>query len=173
MPKLGHCAARAREAMVWKSVSVAFAISALATLCVHPTAAQEATTAPTCTGCSGSPSVKRQPKPVKPATRQSKPVRQSRSVSKPAARPGIDNEGTWSGVSKGPCILTWRWTVQISNGSLSGEKTAGHVARNGAATGTMVVFGKTYRFFGRFEGRTGGGTWEGPECGGTWTSAKS
>lgn len=145
------------------SLSAAIALSALTTFPVHPAAAQEATTAPTCTGCSGSQTVKR----------QSKPHKQSRSTPKAAPKPAINNEGTWRGVSKGPCIVTWRWTVELSNGSISGKNTTGHVARSGAASGTMVVFGKTYKFFGRFNGSGGSGTWKSAECGGNWTAAKS
>jgi hypothetical protein len=170
MQRLAHCARGAREAVFRMSLSVAVALSTLTTFSVHPAAAEEATTAPTCTGCSGSQAVKTRSKP--PRESRSAP-RRTRSAPKPAAKPGINNEGSWSGVSKGPCIVTWRWTVEVTNGSISGKNTTGHVSRTGAASGAMVVFGKTYKFVGRFDGSTGAGTWKSVECGGTWTSAKS
>jgi hypothetical protein len=167
MPKCGHCAGAARKAMLRTSLSLAVALWALTTVAAPPAAAEEATTAPTCTGCSGAPPAKRQAKPPKPSRSAPK------AAARPAAKPAVDNEGSWSGISKGPCIVTWRWTIQVSNGSISGKNTTGHVARGGAANGTMVVFGKTYKFVGHFKGSTGSGTWKSLECGGTWTSQKS
>jgi hypothetical protein len=170
MQKLSHCAG---SCVRWyahaarTSIALAFGLCALTTVATYPAAAEEATTAPTCTGCSGAPAVTRHAKPPKPSRSAPK------VAARPAAKPAVNNEGSWSGVSKGPCIVTWRWTIEVANGSISGKNTTGHVARTGAASGTMVVFGKTYKFVGHFNGSTGAGSWKSVECGGTWTSAKS
>lgn len=127
-----------------------------------PATAQEATTAPTCTGCS--------PGAVK---RSAKPRAAVRAAPRETARPAVDNEGRWVGVSTGPCIVTWRWRVKISHGTLSGKNATGQVARSGASRGVMTVFGKTYRFSGRFGGATASGTWVGPACSGAWSASKA
>lgn len=126
-----------------------------------PSVAQEATTAPTCTGCS---------KAGKPPA---KPRAAARAAPKAAARSVVNNEGAWSGTSSGPCIMTWRWTIHISNGTISGNKVSGNITRGGSGRGVMVVFGKSYRFAGQFRGTSASGTWTSAECSGGWTGTKS
>lgn len=135
----------------------------LAVPAAHPSLAQEATTAPTCTGCSRPPAVKRPAKPHVAAP--AKP--------RAAARPAVNNEGTWSGASVGPCIPRWTWTIEVNGGVISGRNTSGHVARGGAGQGVMVVFGKSYRFRGQFRGTSAGGTWTSESCSGSWTGTRS
>ena len=127
----------------------------------YPSVAQEATTAPTCTGCSKS----------RQATRQA--ARCRRPAAPKAAARVVNNEGTWAGASSGPCIMTWRWTIHISNGAITGNKTSGNITRSGSGRGVMVVFGKSYRFAGQFRGNSASGTWTGAKCSGGWTGAKS
>ena len=132
----------------------------------YPSAAQEATTAPTCTGCS------KAGKPAKP--RAAAPRAAPRTPARaPAARSVVDNDGTWTGSSSGPCIMTWRWTIQIGNGTISGNRTSGSITRGGAGRGVMVVFGKSYRFAGQFRGTSASGRWTSAECSGSWTGTKS
>ena len=154
MPKLGHLCRMAHAGL-----GTAFALCVL--VWAYPAPAQEATTEPTCTGCSRGQKAKR-----------SKPDRPARAP-KAAARSAVNNEGAWTGVSTGPCIVTWRWSLNVGNGAISGRNVTGQVARGGAIRGTMVVFGKSYRFVGHMNGSTGIGTWKSEACSGTWTSTKS
>lgn len=142
---------------------VALALFAMNPIFVQPSVAEEATTSPTCTGCSRAPAAKR----------HAKPERAPRAAARPAARAAVNNEGAWSGVSTGPCILTWKWTIGVSGGAITGHKVSGSVARTGAARGAMVVFGKTYNFVGHFNGGSGSGTWKSVECSGSWTATRS
>jgi hypothetical protein len=134
----------------------------------HEVAAEEAGTAPTCTGCdTPAPSP---PHIVKPSV-PSKPSRPSA-----AAVPTVNDDGSWSGVSEGHCILTWHWTVQVSKGVMTGDKTSGHVSGAGAVSGHMTVFGSTYDFVGRMVGGHGSGSWRqrnDATCSGSWTASKS
>jgi hypothetical protein len=88
-------------------------------------------------------------------------------------------DGTWAGVSTGPCILRWTWSLQASNGVLvgaSGANLTGQVNRSGAATGTMVVLGSHYDFVGHMNESEASGTWVDPGprgCTGTWVATKS
>jgi hypothetical protein len=143
---------------------VALALLATAPGFVQPSTAEEATTAPTCTGCSRAPAVKRQAKPQRAAAR---PARRE------PARAAVNNDGAWSGVSSGPCIPNWKWTLGIGGGAITGHNVSGSVTRTGATRGAMVVFGKTYNFVGHFNGGTGAGTWKSVECSGSWTATKS
>jgi hypothetical protein len=143
--------------------ATALALFASSPWVVQPSAAEEATTAPTCTGCSRAPAAKH----------RAKPQRASRAAARPAAKPAVNNDGAWDGVSRGPCIVTWKWTIGVSGGIITGHNTSGSVARGGQTHGSMVVFGKTYRFSGRFNGGTGAGTWKSVECSGSWTATKS
>ena len=142
---------------------LALAVLAIAPTLVQPSAAEEATTAPTCTGCSRAPAVKH----------HAKPQRAPRVAARSPARAAVNNDGAWSGMSSGPCIPNWKWTLGISGGAISGHNVSGSVARGGATRGAMVVFGKTYNFVGHFNGGTGAGTWKSVECSGSWTAAKS
>jgi len=135
----------------------------LAVPAAYPSVAQEATTSPTCTGCSRPPAAQRPAKPHAAAPAKPRAV----------ARPAVNNEGTWTGASVGPCIPKWTWTIEVNNGVISGKNTSGHVARSGAGQGVMVVFDKSYRFRGQFRGTSGSGTWSSAECSGSWTGAKS
>jgi hypothetical protein len=135
---------------------------------VDRSAAQEATTAPTCTGCSRAPVVKRTPKP------RAAPRAAPRTPAGPAAaRTAVSADGRWAGVSTGPCIPTWRWTLQVSDGVVSGSGATGQVSRAGAIRGVMKVLGKAYNFVGRMGGTTGSGTWRSVECSGAWTAVRS
>lgn len=88
-------------------------------------------------------------------------------------------DGTWAGVSTGPCIPRWTWSLQADNGVLvgaSGSNLTGQVNRNGALTGVMVVFGSNYDFVGHMNEGEASGTWvtPGPRgCSGTWVATKS
>jgi len=147
---------------------VALALVATAPVFVQPSSAEEATTAPTCTGCSRAPAAKH----------QAKPQRAPRAAARPAPRAApraasVNNDGAWSGMSSGPCIPNWKWTLGIGGGAITGHNVSGSVARGGQARGAMVVFGKTYNFIGHFNGGTGAGTWKSAECAGSWTATKS
>ena len=135
----------------------------------HEVGAEEAGTSPTCTGCDvPTPSP---PHIIKPSA-PSKPSRPSA----PAAAPAVNSDGSWTGVSSGHCIITWHWTVQVSRGIMTGEKTSGHVSREGAVNGHMTVFGSTYDFIGKMIGGRGSGTWRqrnDATCSGDWTANKS
>lgn len=89
----------------------------------------------------------------------------------------IPADGTWTGVSAGPCIVTWHWTINVGNGVVTGTSNAtGHVTPGGTITGNMTVFGQRYDFIGHMIGKVGSGTWvnRGPRgCSGSWTSTKS
>lgn len=89
----------------------------------------------------------------------------------------IPADGTWTGVSAGPCIITWHWTLNVNNGVVTGTSNAtGHVTRSGTITGNMTVFGQRYDFVGHMGGSQGSGSWTnlGPRgCSGRWTSTKS
>ena len=126
-------------------------------------AAQEATTSPTCTGCARPDAVKRQAKP------RAAPKTPPRS----AASRSVNNDGSWAGVSTGPCIPNWRWTLEVGNGVVSGRNTTGTISRSGAMQGVMTVLGKAYRFTGRMSGTAGSGKWVSAECSGVWSAAKS
>jgi hypothetical protein len=172
MPRLVDRSGNASEgAAAWRKQSwraaACFAIGlwALATFAVRPSVAQEATTAPTCTGCTPS-------KAAKPKSKPRKPERVSRARA-PVTTGRVASEGSWRGASTGPCIPTWRWTIGIESGSISGDKTTGRVSSNGQARGAMIVFGTTYNFVGHFGATVGSGTWKSHECSGTWSAAKS
>jgi hypothetical protein len=88
-------------------------------------------------------------------------------------------DGTWAGVSIGPCIPRWTWALQVDGGVMSGgggTNLSGHINRNGAAAGVMVVFGSNYEFVGHMNESEASGTWvdRGPRgCSGTWVATKS
>jgi hypothetical protein len=117
-----------------------------------------------------------------PKSRKSKsdddtPPRRATRASR-SAEPGgpVPADGSWDGVSSGPCIISWHWTVTVNNGVLSGSSSSGHVSRSGAIAGNMVVFGRRYDFSGRMVGSKGSGSWVllGPRgCTGQWTATKS
>lgn len=105
-----------------------------------------------------------------PVKRASQPARRREG----AATLGSSFDGSWAGVSVGPCIGRFGWTLQVSNGIISGNNTTGQIARNGATNGDMVVLGKHYVF--RGVSRTSGqasGTWISPKCSGNWTAVRS
>jgi hypothetical protein len=89
----------------------------------------------------------------------------------------IPADGSWTGVSAGPCIITWHWSLNVNNGVVTGTSNAtGHVTRSGGITGNMTVLGQRYDFVGRMVGTTGSGSWTnlGPRgCSGNWTASKS
>jgi hypothetical protein len=83
-------------------------------------------------------------------------------------------DGSWTGMSVGPCIGKFDWTLQVSNGVIFGNNTSGQIARSGATNGAMVVLGKHYLFKGvsRASGQASG-TWTSPNCSGSWTAVRS
>jgi hypothetical protein len=135
--------------------------------------AQEATTSPTCTGCARPDVAKRQAKPRAAPRAAPRESSAPRMPSRSAPSRSVNNDGRWAGVSTGPCIPTWRWTLQVGNGAVSGRNTTGQISRSGAMQGVMVVLGKAYRFTGRMSGTAGSGKWVSAECSGVWSAAKS
>ena len=105
-----------------------------------------------------------------PVKRASQPPRRGER----AATLGSSFDGSWAGVSVGPCIGKFGWTLQVSNGVISGNNTTGQIARSGATRGDMVVMGKHYLFKGvsRASGQASG-TWTSPSCSGNWTAVRS
>lgn len=91
-----------------------------------------------------------------------------------AATAGSSFDGSWAGVSVGPCIGKFGWTLQVSSGVISGNNTTGQISRSGATNGDMVVLGKHYLFRGvtRASGQASG-TWTSPSCSGSWTAIRS
>src|SRR5262245_46168938 len=131
--------------------SILAAVGFLMMVAGHEVVAEEAGTSPTCTGCEG-PS-QGSLHPVKPPA----PSKPRRPIVK--AGPPVNFDGSWSGVSIGPCVLTWRWTIQIRNGVVSGSNASGHVSPAGVISGHMVVFRSTYNFIGQISGSHISGTW--------------
>jgi len=149
--------------------SVLAAAGLLVMVAGHAVVAEEAGTSPTCTGCDGPP-----PSPPPHIVKPSVPSK----LPRPSAAPGpsVSADGSWTGVSSGHCILTWHWTVQVSKGVMTGDKTSGQVSREGAVSGHMTVFGSTYDFIGHMIGRSGSGSWKqrnDATCSGQWTASKS
>ena len=105
-----------------------------------------------------------------PVKRASQPPRRGER----AATPGSSFDGNWAGMSGGPCIGKFGWTLQVSNGVISGNNTTGQIARSGATNGDMVVMGKHYLFKGvsRASGQAAG-TWTSSNCSGSWTAVRS
>jgi hypothetical protein len=87
---------------------------------------------------------------------------------------GSSFDGSWAGMSVGPCIGKFGWTLQVSNGVISGNNTTGQIVRSGATNGDMVVLGKHYLFKGvtRASGQASG-TFTSPNCSGNWTAVRS
>ncbi len=86
--------------------------------------------------------------------------------------------GSWTGVSTGPCIPRWTWGFLIDSGIMRGDRSSnisGRVRQNGNAAGRMIVFGTTYNFIGHIGARDALGTWvkSGPHgCSGVWTATR-
>ena len=81
---------------------------------------------------------------------------------------------TYSVVSTGRCVPSWSWTLQVSNGIISGPTTSGRVSGGGAISGAMEVVGTTYNFVGHMHRDEASGTWKSrPGCFGTWTATRS
>jgi hypothetical protein len=102
--------------------------------------------------------------------------RRERNQPEPRAMASLRYDGAWRGASTGSCIAInpYNWTVQVRNGIMSGSDTDGRVTSGGALTGTMIVFGKTYKFHGHMGSSQMSGTWTRPDgCGGTWTGSKA
>lgn len=109
-----------------------------------------------------------------PKSERVRPRRTTAARERGPAQATSSYDGSWAGVSVGPCISTWKWNVQISNGVLTGNDTFGQVSRTGSVSGRMKVFGTTYNFSGRGSGGQMGGTWVAPgSCSGTWTAIRS
>ena len=105
-----------------------------------------------------------------PARHASQPPRRREQ----AATPG-SFDGSWAGVSVGPCIGQFGWKAQVSNGVISGEGTTGQIARSGATNGDMVVMGTHFLFKGvtRASGQASGTWTSSPNCSGSWTAVRS
>ncbi len=118
----------------------------------------------------GEEETKRQAARKPPVKRASQPARRGQG----AAPLGSSFDGSWAGMSVGPCIGKFGWTLQVSNGVISGSNTTGRIARSGATNGDMVVLGKHYVFRGvtRASGQASG-TWTSPSCSGHWTAVRS
>jgi len=145
--------------------STVAAVALLMAAAGQPVIAEEAGTVPTCTGCDGPP-----PAAVHPA----KPPAPGKPPKPAPAGPTTSYDGSWSGVSVGSCIITWRWTVQVRNGIVSGSSATGRVSAAGIMSGHMTVFRTTYEFVGKISGSHITGTWRTPDkCTGTWTANKS
>ena len=104
-----------------------------------------------------------------PAERASQPARRREQ-----APTSGSYDGSWAGMSVGPCIGHFGWNVQVSNGIISGNNTTGRISRGGATNGDMVVMGKHFVFKGttRANGQASG-TWISPNCTGSWTAVRS
>jgi len=84
-------------------------------------------------------------------------------------------DGSWAGVSVGRCIGQLGWSVQVSNGVISGPGTTGGVKRNGTLNGVMEALGTRYVFkgVGHASGQASGTWTSSPECSGSWTAVRS
>jgi hypothetical protein len=130
---------------------------------VHKSLAEDAETAPTCTGCdSDTPSR---------GAHSERPRGSKRESLAPKSSSLASYDGTWSGTTVGPCIVTWSVTLHVNNGIISGNNVSGHISSGGFLSGAMVVFSHTYDFKGRANSSEGqaSGTWKSDECSGTWT----
>ena len=77
---------------------------------------------------------------------------------------------TYSVVSTGRCVPSWSWTLQVSNGIISGPTTSGRVSAGGAVSGAMGE----YNFVGHMHRDGASGTWKSrPGCFGTWAATRS
>ncbi len=110
-------------------------------------------------------------------TKKSERTRERRAAvsrDRGSTRASYSYDGSWSGVSTGSCINRFSWTVQITNGVLSGGNTVGHVSRGGVVNGIMTVVGKPYRFVGRGRRDQFAGTWTAPgPCSGRWIATRN
>lgn len=168
MDRVPPCGAIPARAVVDPSIVVSRALLALlfTVWCSIPEVAlaQEAGTSPTCTGCSGSTSERTTPRDKKVT---------SERRARPRAERAVSNDGAWAGVSTGDCIITWKWTVTVSNGVMTGDAT-GSVSHGGAVRGVMMVHGYRYDFVGHMSGASGSGTWRTTgNCSGGWTVSRS
>ncbi len=137
------------------------------------------------TGNNGDDSAKPQQRSrsAPPKSRKSDDDDDTPSKRSPKVSPSTDSGGTipadgsWTGVSAGPCIITWHWSLNVNSGVVTGTSNAtGHVTRGGTITGNMTVLGQRYDFIGSMVGTTGSGSWtnKGPRgCSGNWTASKS
>jgi len=82
--------------------------------------------------------------------------------------------GTWGGLSTGACIPNYNWTVQVSNGIITGNNCSGFVSRVGYLRASMIVNGQKYDVIGHANSSQASGTWVSTgNCSGRWTAAKS
>jgi hypothetical protein len=105
-----------------------------------------------------------------PAARASQPPRRREQ----AATLG-SFDGSWAGMSVGPCIGEFGWKLQVARGVISGNGTTGQIVRSGATNGDMVVLGKHFLFKGvtRASGKASGTWTSSPNCSGSWTAVRS
>jgi hypothetical protein len=147
-------------------ISGVLAASILVIGCLIPrgAAAEEAGTAPTCTGCSGSSS-----ESAKPIGRRTFSGRRN-----PSTEAALRNEGAWEVTATGSCIMTWKLTINVSNGTISGSETTGSVSREGVMRGSVLILGTRYNFIGHMSGTVGSGTWRSTStgCPGPWTASR-
>lgn len=105
----------------------------------------------------------------RPAKRASQPPRRREPATTSASF-----DGSWAGMSVGPCIGHFAWKVQVTNGVISGGAT-GQIGRNGATKGDMAVMGKHFLFRGvtRASGQASGTWTSSRNCSGSWTAVRS
>jgi hypothetical protein len=82
--------------------------------------------------------------------------------------------GTWNGLSIGGCFTHYSWTIQVSNGIISGNNATGRVSSGGSVNGYMMVMGNKYNFAGHARSGQASGSWiKTGDCSGRWTATKS
>ena len=150
------------------AVSLSIAAGIVAAADCRRAAAEEAATAPTCTGCSSS----KPERSLSPRSRHTESRRAERTASRrePA---GNSYDGNWSGQSTGSCIPNYNWSIHVSNGVISGSQSNGSVTRGGFVRATMTVNGYLYAVTGRASTSTASGTWRTTgNCSGRWTASR-
>jgi len=89
-------------------------------------------------------------------------------------------DGTWSVAlvtTKGDCIASYRYPIQITNGIVANGgalalEVRGRVAGNGAVT-VLVSHGDQHATgAGRLSATVGRGSWRGSGCSGSWTAER-
>jgi hypothetical protein len=152
--------------------SLAIAVAIVVAADWHEARAEEAGTAPTCTGCSDSKTSSSR----EARTHHQEPkAPRHRNVSS-ARNPGgglAGFDGAWAGLSTGHCIPNYNWTIQVGNGVISGG-ASGSVSRGGHVRASMMVNGYRYDVVGQARGSNASGTWSTTgDCSGRWTATKS
>jgi hypothetical protein len=157
------------------AVSLSIVAGVVATADCRRAAAEEAATAPTCTGCSSSkPEQSLSPRSRRTESRHTESRRGERASSRrePGGNIAIF-DGNWSGTSTGSCIPNYNWSIHVSNGIISGQQSNGSVSRGGFVNAVMTVNGYLYKVVGRANGSAASGTWSTTgNCSGRWTASR-